>query len=43
MSEHSLQQLREQRTALASETRALMDAHPGDQWGRDSRKNTTAW
>lgn len=34
----SIQQKREQRSALATETRALMDAHPGEQWGDEQQQ-----
>jgi HK97 family phage major capsid protein len=33
-----IQQKREQRAALATETRALMDAHPGDKWGAEQQQ-----
>ncbi|WP_348658642.1 phage major capsid protein [uncultured Stutzerimonas sp.] len=34
----SIQAKREQRSALASETRALMDANPGDKWGDEQQQ-----
>lgn len=34
----SIQAKREQRSALATETRALMDAHTGDKWGEEQQK-----
>lgn len=33
-----IQQKREQRAALATETRALMDAHPGEKWGEEQQQ-----
>ncbi|MBK3797531.1 phage major capsid protein [Pseudomonas sp. Choline-3u-10] len=34
----SIQAKREQRSTLASETRALMDANPGDKWGDEQQQ-----